>query len=952
MSSNRGHKQHKADANVPRVPSFVEEHSASYLPGQNPFAPAFNMFSSFASPPSQYPPGLSMGEAAGLQASNQPSNTTPSYSGLSYYNASGQNTASNQPQQSQQQQQVQPQTSQQKSGDASDLEKLRKLKEAILAGQHPYFRAEPKPDALASLWLGPHSVSQPQKEQNVKQPVGQTASTASSQSESKLSSPSEKITTEPQAQVTSVPKPSDQTSSTIATGPSPVQPVSINISNKDEDSGIDASRPESLATRPSVIIPPKSQESLVLNDATPTAGTPVPSQPPSTTQSSSAPGAIPDQNRALPSSGNTSLPPRDPPITGKPPAQAAEYKGSVAYKAPYDKDRTHERDRERVAYPLPYDSRYDPQRYSYPPDRRDPNRDAGRYPPRHGDPRYDRDRDWDRRDWDERERERDRDRARERYEYERSRPSADRRPPPPPSPASHAAAPHPTTPDSQSRPTVPLDSTVASSVRSDVSPQSERRSSVAPHPEQRPQDALPILEPRRPDLPRRPEPELIPAHPERYSEPSVSRSQPSASDEEHRRAASSGQPPHPEVPHGVPVTVVVKEEREDRAVSTPRPAPAAVGNTEHVSPSTRPAPPPPTPAPAPAVNHAAARPSSLEVPPRTPVAADVHSSYPLRQDAEPARPYYPSGAPPRPAPASITPRQPSEQTYEGPQDRRSSSSSYREPIPPTAAPPPPGSARPYATDSTRPPMDPSIPRRPESYYPPTPSPGVDRREEVRQWRERESYPSYGGPDERERARRYAETREWPGAMSGRERVRDIDIDVPPARGRGPPASWDRERPDYEAGWERKHPPPSVRVHSPAARWEDPHRPPPIPPAYEDRFIPRDAPRYPPVPSPAPEPSYRENPRVRQRSPSTTAYDDTHRVPKRVRDDYERPPYYDDARRADYPPPPPLPPPHVPSPAYYDPRDPAYGRDRAPDPYRRDMPPPPGFYPPRERYPPR
>jgi len=195
---------------------------------------------------------------------------------------------------------------------------------------------------------------------------------------------------------------------------------------------------------------------------------------------------------------------------------------------------------------------------------------------------------------------------------------------------------------------------------------------------------------------------------------------------------------------------------------------------------------------------------------------------------------------------------------------------------------------------------------------------------------------------------------------------------------------DKERDRYD-GWsgvDRKYPPPDVSTTSPPpppSRWEEPtvhgHRPlhARLTDTYDDRFISRDAAeraRYPP-PSPSEDvpmrDGFRENPRVRPRSPSPTGrppggFDDAHRA-KRAREEYEtspRPPYYDDARRpgpaAEYPA-------RAASPPYYDPRAPAmpshrdpspYARDRALDPYpRRDMPPPrsPPYYG-RERYPPR
>lgn len=46
------------------------------------------------------------------------------------------------------------------SSSLSDIERLRKLKETILCGQHPFFTAVPDPDALAKLYLGPHPLSQ------------------------------------------------------------------------------------------------------------------------------------------------------------------------------------------------------------------------------------------------------------------------------------------------------------------------------------------------------------------------------------------------------------------------------------------------------------------------------------------------------------------------------------------------------------------------------------------------------------------------------------------------------------------------------------------------------------------------------------------------------------------------------------------------------------------------
>jgi len=290
-------------------------------------------------------------------------------------------------------------------------------------------------------------------------------------------------------------------------------------------------------------------------------------------------------------------------------------------------------------------------------------------------------------------------------------------------------------------------------------------------------------------------------------------------------------------------------------------------------------------------------------------------------------------------------------------------------------------------------LDNNPPRRTgEGFYqahPPPPSgPNtVERRDEIRQWRERDGYPP--GP-EVNRFRDRSNDRP-------RGRFHDNATHIHPSRGRPPlppgvhnHASWgprpveivekDKDREPYEPWNDRKFPPRgSPPPPPPPARWEEPphaHRT-RATDTFDDRFIPRDVAergRYPP-PVPSPDvpmrDNFRDNPRVRPRSPSPAgrpagAYDDAHRASKRARDEYDapppppppgRPPYYDEPRRE---------PPavfggggRVASPGYYDPRTPGvsgprdpslYGRDRAPDPYvRRDMPPP--FYP-RERYPPR
>ncbi|KAF8575566.1 hypothetical protein K439DRAFT_732358 [Ramaria rubella] len=400
--------------------------------------------------------------------------------------------------------------------------------------------------------------------------------------------------------------------------------------------------------------------------------------------------------------------------------------------------------------------------------------------------------------------------------------------------------------------------------------------------------------------------------------------------------------------------------------------------------------------------------SRLSDPPASRAPPPPESRASQTHDIRDSRPFYPnltsgSGAP-RPLSRAPSPgaRRPADPPYDTPRDRSLSmnSTSYREPPPPSVSVIPP---RGYPEDSRRPPLDANPPRRAsDGFYPPPQSPVppvIERREEIRQWREREGYPpaSYSSADgDRDRPRRYPDARDWHSDVYGRDRdPRSADVDVHP-RGRpppAPPASWDRDRPSLEArdkdkerdgyeGWggpERKY----AGSGAPPSRWEDaaphshthPHRPlhTRLTDNYDDRFVPRDVAeraRYPPLPNEdvVMRDNYRDNPRVRQRSPSPTrrpgVFDDTHRAPKRARDEYEpppRPPYFDDARRG---PPAEYPPRALSPPSYYDPRAPGlvnprdpspYNRDRAPEPYppRRDMPPPrsPPYYA-RERFPPR
>ncbi|KAF8500602.1 hypothetical protein BU17DRAFT_102466 [Hysterangium stoloniferum] len=358
-------------------------------------------------------------------------------------------------------------------------------------------------------------------------------------------------------------------------------------------------------------------------------------------------------------------------------------------------------------------------------------------------------------------------------------------------------------------------------------------------------------------------------------------------------------------------------------------------------------------------------------------------------EREAPRPYYPGSAPPPPSRSvagaprpPVSPRRPIDHPFEGPRDRRASS---------TATPYRDGPPRSHPEDSRRQSLDNNHPRRTdEAFYPPHPPPApgsnnADRRDEVRQWRERYP-PSYSGP-EANRGRDRSNDRP-------RGRFPDNPTHIHPPRGRPPQppaghnhASWgarpveiaekDKDREGYEPWNDRKFPPRGSPPPPPPPRWEEQshaHKGRPTD-TYDDRFVPRDIAergRYPPAPSPdvPMRDTYRDNPRVRPRSPSPTGrpagvYDDAHRAPKRARDEYDapppppgRPPYYDEARRE--------PPtefgagPRVSSPTYFTPaasgpRDSSlYGRDRAPEPYvRRDMPPPrsPPFYP-RERYPPR
>lgn len=1103
--NKHGRKQRargKNTSNIARertVLTLVEDPTlAPYLlPSQTSYTPATlgNMFNQYHQGQQSQQSGVSVPEVTGFQYQQQQQpGVAPGFGGqgsayLNQMQPTFQSSGDRQQQPPPQQQQQQS-----SSGEVSDIEILRKLKQTILSGQHPFFQAVPKPEALATLYLGAHPLSQAQNQKQSDQ-LGSL-----SQAQSDKASPgiqkADNVSQVGSAPAAKRPQTPNTTSGSRVLGSLATPqstPGTFNQSGshqvqKTANGSVGSARIDHSTGRHhhNDTVPPRSHD---FRTSTPSPLPPnsVKSSAPFPPQkyqrgslSSSASGATHEQSRVPPPSATASAM-----HDNKPPA-ATSAKDTLVYKDTHpdapspeglDRDTERDHDRERPGY-LPYDS----PRYS-PTDRRD----SGRYPQRYPDSRYDRDREWVRgRDGDgdrDRERDRERERFRDRFEYERSsRPPLDRRPRPPPSTSSSSAS-------------IDQKLAVAPDQRSSLglgAPSEPRRSETPRHSEQRPRPEVPVHpEQRRPDFPVHPEQRRseIPVHPEqRHPEfpmhPEQRRPEVPAHPEQRRpevpvhpdHQRRSDVPPHPEQR---PVEIAPSHPDQNSRRTEPnanRPALAALSSERRpepafsdmshdrdrlhpaqVPPYPRPGPPgtaPPNPirrsqhpatVTSPVDDHKNPDPSGQSVSSGNKVSRPGHVSpevtrrpdpvsstvgYPStgvsvdnnalrsvsdRRPTHPADPQLPQQHPmsefragqgqrqddhvngpqpshpsatPSAAPHSVSrvpspgPRRPTESSYDASRERdrapSMSAPSYREPIlPPNADP-----SRSYPEDSRRQSLEPNVPRRvSDNFYPRPPSAAssvTERREEIRQWREREGYTpiSYAASEaDRERTRRYNETREWHEDAYGRERdLRVPDADVHPPRPPPPaPSSWNRERSidkdkdgDGYEGWvgaEKKFPARGVSPPPTPSRWEEPvihpHRPlhTRLTDTYDDRFIPREVAeraRY-----PGEILDYRENPRVRPRSPSASRrpgiYDDAHRAPKRAREEYEAPsrvPY-------DYPPPPQVP---APSP-YYDPRASVisrprapspYDRDRVPDPYaRRDMPPPrsPPYYA-RERYEPR
>ncbi|KAF8513609.1 hypothetical protein JB92DRAFT_2922562 [Gautieria morchelliformis] len=1082
--NKQGRKQRIRGKNISNVPrertvlTLAEDPPSAppyMLPSQSPITPTLgNMFPHFNQQQGQnQQTGVSIPDMTGF--TYQQPNAVPPFGGQgsSFFNhmqqtfqGSGQSTV--------QQQQHPPSQQQQQpgSGEVSDIEKLRKLKETILSGQHPFFQPVPHPDALGSLYLGPHPMSQAFKEQDHQQSAQLGSLSQPQPDKSKISTEGApkpdgasqvgsasvlNAAKRPQSPgITSghVSRVSGSLATSQSISPGAYNPTGTHQTQNTANGSLGSSRVDHSRPHHKVIIPPKTHDfrtappsPLPPNSARSSA--PLPPQQHQGSlpvQSSSASGANPDQSRAPHSASATasaaSL--NDSAGINKLSPATTDAKDTISYKDAHpgalspgglDRDREREHDRERSGY-QPYDA----PRYSHPSDRRD----TGRYSQRYPDSRYDRDREWARgRDWEgdrerdrerERERDRERDRARDRFEYERpGRPPIDRRPPPPPAASVDQKHPFDQRPAPRFGP-----------------PPEQRRSEVPPHPEQLPRPEVPTVpeqrrhaevpttmpeqrhtevpvhpDQRRSEVPAQPTPRTVEAAPHtgentHGSEPIIPRPAPAPaaapySNQFHGRDRSfpSQGPPVPRAgpPGAAPPPVrtdqhaALSADDQSGLQSVPSDQRASSGNSGNSV--TRSDPPPPETHRRPDTANASMRPSTgmpMDHGPAhsaqdrrltTPVMSESRAGHGQGQDdRDVSRPFFPNAAPAA-APRAISrapspgPRRPTDSSYDASRERdrtlSMSTPAYREPPPPPASAP----LRNYPEDSRRQPLDPNVSRRvSDNFYAPTASPApaiVERREEVRQWREREGYPPapYSSSDpERERARRYPEAREWQGDAYNRERdprVADLDVHTRPRPPPPPPppTSWDRDRSvdmrdkdkdrDGYENWpsaERKYPGPDAAP--PPPRWEDPamhtHRPlhTRLTDTYDDRFIPRDIAergRYPPPPVPNDSMNYRDNPRVRQRSLSPVrrpgVYDDTHRAPKRSREEYEAPsraPY-------EYAPRPPSPPPYYDprAPALANPRDPSpYSRDRVPDPlHRRDMPPPrsPPYYP-RDRYPPR
>lgn len=164
MSARQNKKQRKGRNNANNrertVTTLTEDPNTPYLvptpseepAGANLMSSPFSVASSSAGNPSNIPPAAY--QIPGTFAFGFNNYAGPMHGSVHHQ----QHQQQQQPQQfyaSQQQQTILP-------PGKNDLEVLEKLKEMIKNGQHEFYRAVPQPAALASIYLGPNSTSQPQ----------------------------------------------------------------------------------------------------------------------------------------------------------------------------------------------------------------------------------------------------------------------------------------------------------------------------------------------------------------------------------------------------------------------------------------------------------------------------------------------------------------------------------------------------------------------------------------------------------------------------------------------------------------------------------------------------------------------------------------------------------------------------------------------------------------------
>ncbi|GJJ06683.1 hypothetical protein Clacol_000878 [Clathrus columnatus] len=299
--------------------------------------------------------------------------------------------------------------SQMASGSSSDIERLRKLKETILSGQHPFFKAVPNPDALAKLYLGPHPTSSssqvynglpsPEHQQHHQQQQIYKEEPVEETSNSQVSFKGPNTDLRLVSEKTAV---SASTSSILA---------NANVSESPSQSVAIITHPEALKNgHVEENVPPITSTSIQESESfasvvhLPKDGSSHVHSPPASIQ-----GETMDKPQA------PTIQDPKPPLVMSPRDYEIDRDRDRDRERERERDREKEKERERSEYPAPgpeHPSRSDSYKYSqYSSDRRGDN---GRYSSRHPDSTYDRDH---HRHWD-----RDRDRRPfDRYAYERPR---------------------------------------------------------------------------------------------------------------------------------------------------------------------------------------------------------------------------------------------------------------------------------------------------------------------------------------------------------------------------------------------------------------------------------------------------------------------------------------------------------------------------------------------------